>query len=93
MGGLVEIDNERGQIKRMRVHPQHQRRGYGRSVLLRLESHAAERRLTALCLDTSPLQVAALGLYASNGYREIGRGQRAGFQIMEKTWPPHGATV
>jgi hypothetical protein len=50
----------------------------------------APRRLRALCLDTSPLHVAALALYASNGYCEIARGQQAGFPMIfrENTLSP-----
>ncbi|MBV8194342.1 MAG: GNAT family N-acetyltransferase [Candidatus Dormibacteraeota bacterium] len=37
MGALLILDDSRGKIKRMRVHPTYQRRGYGRSILAALE--------------------------------------------------------
>jgi len=70
------------EIKRMRVHPDHQRRGYGRVLLSRLEEHALHRRLHTLVLETAPMQVGTRALYASTGYTEVSRSQRNGFDLI-----------
>lgn len=86
MGALRVLDERRGEIKRMRVNPDYQRRGHGRAILAQLEECAAVRGIHTLILDTAPVQHAARALYASAGYVEIARGQRNGFDLifMEK---------
>ncbi len=42
IGGLRQSGPGQGEIKRMRVHPRFQRRGFGREILLRLENRARE---------------------------------------------------
>jgi RimJ/RimL family protein N-acetyltransferase len=82
MGALLRLDEVRGQIRRMRVGLDFQRRGYGRAILRRLEERAVETKLRFLILDTSPTQVAAYALYRSEGYVEVGREERSGFQLI-----------
>ena len=86
MGALRVLDERRGEIKRMRVSPDHQRRGFGRAILAQLEDCAAMHGLQTLVLDTAPVWDAARAFYASAGYLEIARGQRDGFDLifMEK---------
>jgi ribosomal protein S18 acetylase RimI-like enzyme len=90
MGALLVLDERRGQIKRMRVNPDQQRRGYGRAILAHLEEFAVARGLQTLVLDTAPVQHAARALYASAGYLEVARAPRNGFDLifMEKTLSP-----
>jgi len=82
MGALKRSSDDRAEIKRMRVHPDLQRRGFGRAVLQRLEARAVELGYTALHLDTSLLQVAAQSFYVQNGYIEIGRSRLGSFDIV-----------
>ncbi len=100
MGALRVLDEHTGEIKRMRVRPDHQRRGYGRAVLCRIEEFAAEHGLHALVLDTAPVQQAARAMYVSAGYVQTGRAQRNGFDLIfmakripsvepERSEPPH----
>jgi len=86
MGALKRVDS-RGEIKRMRVAPDQQRRGYGTAILIALEQRARELGIVRLTLDTTDIQVAAQNLYQKHGYREAGRGSAAGFSIIyyEKT--------
>ncbi|HEY7416331.1 MAG TPA: GNAT family N-acetyltransferase [Ktedonobacteraceae bacterium] len=73
MGALKRTSPERAEIKRMRVYPEYQGRGYGQRILDELEASARALGYRTLHLDTSLLQVAARRLYEKNGYREVGR--------------------
>ncbi len=73
MGGLRHTAPERAEIKRMRVHPDYQGRGFGQIILDELETRARVMGYKTLHLDTSVLQVPAQKLYEKNGFREVGR--------------------
>ena len=75
MGALRPRDARRAEIRRMRVHPAVQRRGFGRRLLHQLEQRAAELGYRTLVLDTTMQQQAAQALYRSEGYEETGRGR------------------
>lgn len=72
MGALRFRDDERAEIKRMRVHPDVQGRGFGQMMLQALETEAFALGYTILFLDTSTVQIAAQRLYRKNGFRETG---------------------
>ncbi|MET9294979.1 GNAT family N-acetyltransferase [Streptomyces sp. NPDC003077] len=72
MGALRPAADGAGEIKRMRVHPRWQGRGFGRLVLAHLERRAVELGYRRLVLDTTEGQHAALALYRRHGYRRIG---------------------
>ena len=82
MGALRHITDTVAEIKRMRVHPRYQRRGFGRLVLERLERRGAELGYRLLRLDTTVVQAAAQELYRRAGYREVGRGRLTGFEVI-----------
>jgi GNAT superfamily N-acetyltransferase len=82
MGGLRHVTAAVAEIKRMRVHPRFQRRGFGRAVLARLEDCARQLGYSKLRLDTTVVQVAAQALYTGEGYCEVGRGQLAGVEVI-----------
>ncbi|HVU70001.1 MAG TPA: GNAT family N-acetyltransferase [Ktedonobacteraceae bacterium] len=73
MGALKRTDSERAEIKRMRVVPAYQGRGYGQLMLSELEARARALGYRILHLDTSILQLPAQKLYLKNGFREVGR--------------------
>jgi ribosomal protein S18 acetylase RimI-like enzyme len=73
MGALKPADAGVFEVKRMRVDPAFQRRGFGQEMLSALEARARRLRFRKLILDTSTRQKAALRLYKKNGYRETGR--------------------
>lgn len=73
MGALHHTSPERAQIKRMRVHPDYQGRGFGQIILSELEARAQRMGYQTLHLDTSIVQVPAQKLYEKNGYHETGR--------------------
>jgi ribosomal protein S18 acetylase RimI-like enzyme len=82
MGALRHVTDSVGEVKRMRVHPAFQRRGFARLILTCLEDRARELRYNRLRLDTAVMRTAAQRLYQSAGYREVGRGQLAGAEVV-----------
>ena len=73
MGAFRRTSSTRAEIKRMRVHPDYQQRGFAQLILNELEARARTLGYTTLHLDTSTVQIAAQRLYEKNGYREVGR--------------------
>jgi ribosomal protein S18 acetylase RimI-like enzyme len=73
MGAFKPTGEREVEIKRMRVLPEYQGRGFGQQLLEALEQRARELGITRAWLDTSVLQSAAQKLYIRNGYREYDR--------------------
>jgi GNAT superfamily N-acetyltransferase len=82
MGALKRISEEKAEVKRMRVHPDHQRRGFGQQILYALEARAKELGYRTLALDTAVIQTAAQQLYLKNGFQETGRTVLVGFDAI-----------
>ncbi|WP_310738182.1 GNAT family N-acetyltransferase [Microbispora sp. H10949] len=76
MGGLRRIDDHTAEMCRLRVHPDHQRRGYGARMTEELEERARRLGYSRLLGDTTLRQVAALELYRKSGWRELRREAR-----------------
>lgn len=71
IGGFLPVDDRTIEIRRMRVHPDAQRRGYGREVLAELEARArAAGHETAQLETIEPLR-AARALYEAAGYEVV----------------------
>jgi ribosomal protein S18 acetylase RimI-like enzyme len=71
MGALGRVSGVVGEIRRMRVDVNYQRRGFGRTLLHALETRAIELGYRTLRLDTTTTMTAARALYASSGYHEL----------------------
>ena len=69
--GLVRLDEETGEVKRMYVAPAARRRGLARALLTRLEEAALAAGYARVRLDTSAGQPEARALYEAMGYRRI----------------------
>ena len=82
IGGLCRAGVGKAEIKRMRVDPRFQRRGFGRLVLERLERRARELDYRTLALDTTVGQTAAQAFYQDHGYAEIGRTTFGPFDVI-----------
>lgn len=82
MGALRRIDPEHAEIKRMRVHPDYQGRGFGQQIYEVLETRARELGYKTLHLDTSVVQVPAQKMYEKNGFREVGRDIYQGLEVI-----------
>ncbi|WP_123535676.1 GNAT family N-acetyltransferase [Halosimplex salinum] len=68
-----ESDPDTVVVRRMRVDPEQQRRGFGSAILGELETRAADLGFDRLVLDTTPDQMSAIALYESFGYSEVRR--------------------
>jgi ribosomal protein S18 acetylase RimI-like enzyme len=82
MGALRRLGPDRAAITRMRVHPDRQRRGWGRAVLKQLEARAIEFGFRRLTLETTVQQMAARTFYETMGYVETGRSTSHGFEVI-----------
>lgn len=82
MGALRKTSETAAEIKRMRVHPDVQGRGYGRQILLALEARAVQLGYTRLHLDTAAVQTAARRLYERAGYHEVRRAPVQGLELI-----------
>jgi putative acetyltransferase len=70
-GGILFVDNEYGEIKRMYVRPEFRGQGLGRRILEHLTRHATSRGITLLRLETGIHQLEAITLYERQGFRRI----------------------
>ena len=82
MGALKKSSGSRAEIKRMRVAPSLQRRGYGQAIFDKLQELAIVLGYKTLHLDTSVEQEAAQHLYENNGFLEVGRGKVGNFECI-----------
>jgi GNAT superfamily N-acetyltransferase len=73
MGAIKRDSPDVAEVRRMRVRPGLQGRGYGQAMLDALHRRAAGLGYSTLHLDTTVQQRVARRLYLKNGYREVGR--------------------
>lgn len=72
-GGLRNISEETGEIKRMFVRTEHRGKGVARQILKMLESAAVEFGYEKLQLEIGDRQPESIGLYESSAYYPIPR--------------------
>jgi putative acetyltransferase len=71
-GGVMIVEREYAEIKRMYVRPAFRGRGLGRLMLEHLVAHARAQGLSVVRLETGIHQREAIALYESSGFRRIG---------------------
>ena len=69
MVGLERHSDDAAELRRMAVAAAHRRRGIGRRLLETAEAFARTQAYTTIVLSTSELQMRAMRLYESSGYR------------------------
>jgi GNAT superfamily N-acetyltransferase len=84
MGALV-VNDHKAEVKRMRVHPDQQRRGFGKEILEQLEERARRLGYRSIQLDTTAQQLSAQHFYHKNGYTEIERTLWRQFTVIHYT--------
>ena len=72
LGALKQHDGRLGEVKSMRTHPDHLRKGVAAALLERIIEEARSRGLTRLSLETGrgPAFEPALSLYRKRGFRD-----------------------
>jgi GNAT superfamily N-acetyltransferase len=75
MGAFRRTAPDRAEIKRMRVHADFQRQGFGQAIYTALEKRAQELGYSLLHLDTAVVLIGAQHFYVKNGYKEVRRGK------------------
>lgn len=85
MGAFRRLSDEQAEIKRMRVHPDWQGRGFGQKIYMALETEARRMGYTGLVLETGAHQLVAQNLYRKFGFVETHRGT-VGNDGMECIW-------
>lgn len=71
MVGVEKSADDAGELRRMAVEKAHRRKGIGRELLATAEAFCRECGYRRVVLSTSELQVAAMRLYESSGYRLV----------------------
>lgn len=72
-GGIVRIDRETAEVKRMWVHVDWRGAGVGRRLLARLEAEVVSLGYRRVVLDTNRVLTEAVAMYERSGYLGIGR--------------------
>ncbi len=87
MGGFRRKTDKVAELKRMRVDPEYQRRGFGQAILTELEKRAKSMGYTSFFLDTLPHMAPARHLYTKNGFVQAGTKKVGRFEaiLYEKT--------
>lgn len=71
IGGYLPVDEDAVEIKRVRVDPDHQRRGYASRLLDELEERAREDECATAVLETVEPLRAAQAFYEAVGYEVV----------------------
>ncbi len=82
MGGFWRKTEKVAELKRMRVHPEHQRRGFGQAILTELEKRAKAMGYSSMFLDTLPIMAPARRLYTKNGFVQTGTKKIGRFEAI-----------
>ena len=82
MVALKKETDDRAELKRLRVDPEFQGKGFGQRMLERIFSRAEELGFKKLELDVMPIQVPAIHLYEKNGFKKVREGDRFGFACI-----------
>ena len=73
-GMLITVDE--GQITNIAVHPDHRRKGLGSAILRTLIRHAKDAKLESISLEVRVSNTAAIKLYESFGFEQVGKRPR-----------------
>jgi ribosomal protein S18 acetylase RimI-like enzyme len=81
-GALNYIGNGIYEIKRMRIMPNWQGKGLGKTLLKRLTEIAIKRNAIKIILDTTVQQIAAQRLYEGFGFKKCGMTTIHGLEVI-----------
>lgn len=86
LGASVPVDGTTVEFRRLRVDPDHQRRGYASRLLDELRARAVADGFETVVLETDERLRAARALYESRGYEQTGDGcgERCGVEYRRR---------
>ena len=82
MGALKIISENEAEIKRMRVDKSEQRKGIGQKIINHLLSHAENKGINRVILDTTEIQKQAQQFFLKNGFKEYGQSRWNGLALI-----------
>jgi ribosomal protein S18 acetylase RimI-like enzyme len=82
MGAFKKVSSECAEIKRIRIRPDCQRKGYGETIMLKLMELAMEKGYLEVCLDTLTNNIRAQRLFEKCGFVKSGGGKRGPFDLL-----------
>lgn len=80
--GILSIGAGESHVLNLCIHPRHRRRGLGRALLRFLMAKARASRVDCVLLEVRPSNEAAIRLYRSLGFNEVG--------LRKGYYPAHG---
>ncbi|MEO5717407.1 MAG: GNAT family N-acetyltransferase [Chthoniobacterales bacterium] len=82
MGGFKQKSPTTAELKRIRIEPELQGKGYGTQLLQELERRAAERGFSTLWLETARARSRTLAFYDRHGYKQVGDGSYGAVEVV-----------
>ena len=73
---LIRVVADEAELLTLATDPDHQRRGHGRAVLSAGHARASKTGAASIFLEVAEDNAAAIALYSSMGYQQIGRRAR-----------------
>jgi len=81
MGGFKRRTPQCAEFKRLRIHPDRQRKGYGEAIMRELMKRAADMGYTEGFLDTLATNYRAQRLFEKLGFTRSGREKKGPFDL------------
>ena len=81
-GAVKKLDENCGEIKRIRVKPECQRRGYGEAMTKALIKRAEELGYKKIRIDTMTTNTRAQALFNKTGFKEAYHGKIGEFEVI-----------
>ncbi len=85
MGAFKRRSATCAELKRLRIRPDRQRRGYGETITLKLMELAVQRGYTEAFLDTLPSNHRSRALAEKLGFVNSGEGKRGPYDLVYYT--------
>jgi ribosomal protein S18 acetylase RimI-like enzyme len=81
-GAVKKLGEDCGEIKRIRVKPEYQRKGYGEAMTKALIKRAAELGYNKIRIDTMTTNTRAQALFSKLGFKEAYRGKIGDYDVI-----------
>ena len=81
-GAVKKLDEACGEIKRIRVKPECQRKGYGETMTMELIERAAELGYSKIRIDTMTTNTRAQALFKKVGFKKSHQGKIGDYDVI-----------